>query len=324
MLPQGFTIEIPKSAELSGFDLYISRLVDDLDQLFPEYSKDELNILFNREYSIIKYRIFDQENNDGSIRINKFINSIESFKNVLYNTVNFTVNRKPIFGHTKVEATEYLKECRVLQSQKGSYITRFEIPNKPLYTTFDEVSTLKINNKLFDVLEFVKEEIFEEQKGVEFTENYLADNAEFLNYELLNSIKNVYSKSNISNVEYTLSTVNYERNVITEKGRARINYFEFYLKQLKDHLYELTTFRAKGYIKKLYSNNPISSNYNEVILDSRKFGIKLDIKFHLRSEEYLEAIEAHKDHKLIEVSGRAKELKTIINITELETFDVVN
>lgn len=91
----------------------------------------------------------------------------------------------------------------------------------------------------------------------------------------------------------------------------------------KGRFFCLTTFKTGGYIKKLYSNNHINSNYNELVLDVRKFGIKMEIKFHLRSEEYKEAIEAHKKHKIIEVSGKAKKLKTIINITELESFCIL-
>lgn len=323
-LPENFKIEIPKSSDFSGFDSYISRLIEDLVDLFPDFDKDELEILFHRKNSIIKFRIFDEENVDGTIRIDKFIESIDAFKNVLYNTVSFTVNKQPIFNQTKIEAKEFLNNCKVLQSQKGSYVTRFEIPDQTLHTTFNEISTENINNKLFDVLEFVQEEILNESKNIDFSETYLNENSSFLNYELLNSIKNIYSKSNISNVEFTLSTVNYERQVTTQKVRSKIPYFDNYLKELKNRLFELTTFKAKGYIKALQSNNPVSSDKNELILDSRKFGFKLDIKFHLRSEEYFEAIEAHKAHKVIYISGKAKEYKTIVHITEIEEFKILN
>lgn len=322
-LPKDFLLEIPNDDKLKGFDLYINRLINDFTNLYPEINSDELSILFSKNNSIIKYRIFDPENIDGSIGINKFIDSVESFKNVLYNTVNFTVNKRAIFGQTKSEANEYLKNCRVLQSEKGSYINRFEIPNKPLHTTFDDIHTENVNNKLFSVLEFVKEEIFVQTNRIKFTENYIEDNKEFLNYELLKSIKNIYSRSHISNVEYTLCTKDYTRDIITEKVQSKIVYFNHYLNELRDSLFELTTFEARGYIKILHSNNPISSNYNEVVLDAKRIGIKLPIKFHLRIEEYLDAIEAHKEHLEIKVSGKAKEYKTVIHITELETFEII-
>jgi len=322
-LPQDFLLEIPKDDKLKGFDLYINRLISDYENIYPEINGDELKILFSRNNSIIKYRIFDEENADGTIGINKFIDSVESFKNVLYNAVNFTVNKKAIFGQTRTEANEYLKNCKVLQSEKGSYVNRFEIPNKPLHTTFDEIYTENVNVKLFNVLEFVNEEIFIETNKIKFTENYIEDNKDFLNYELLKSIKNIYSRSKISNVEYTLCTKDYTRDIRTEKVQSKILYFNNYINELRDTLFEITTFEAKGFIKILHSNNPTNSNYNEVILDAKRFGIKLPVKFHLRIEEYLDAIEAHKEHLEIKVSGKAKELKTVIHITELETFEIL-
>lgn len=322
-LPQDFLLEIPNNDKLNGFDLYINRLISDFTNIYPEVNGDELNILFSRNNSIIKFRIFDEENTDGSIGINKFIDSIESFKSVLYNSVNFTVNKRAIFGQTKSEANEYLKNCRVLQSVKGSYVNRFEIPNKPLHTTFNYINTENVNNKLFDVLEFVKEEIFVETNKIKFTENYIEDNKYFLNYELLKSIKNIYSRSNISNVQYTLITKDYTREIITEKAQSKITYFSNYLNELRDSLFELANFEVIGYIKILQSNNPTSSNYNEVILDAKRFGIMLPVKFHLRIEEYHEAIEAHKEHLEIKISGKARELKTVIHITELETFEIL-
>jgi hypothetical protein len=322
-LPQEFLLELPKDDKLKGFDFYINRLISDFENIYPEVNGDELKIFFSRNNSIIKYRIFDEENSDGTIGINKFIDSVESFKSVLYNAVNFTVNKRAIFGQTRSEANEYLKNCRVLQSEKGSYVNRFEIPNKPLHTTFDEIYTENVNEKLFDVLEFVKEEIFVETNKIKFTENYIEDNKSFLNYELLKSIKNIYSRSKISNVEFNLSTKDYCRDIITEKAQSKIVYFGNYLNELRDSLFELTTFEAKGFIKTLHSNNPTSSDNNEIILDASRFGIKLPVKFHLRNEEYLDAIEAHKEHLEIKVSGKARELKTVVNITELETFEIL-
>lgn len=321
--PQDFLLEIPKDSKLPGFDSYITRLIEDLRSLDPEFKSDELKILFNSNNSIIKYRIFDKDNENGTIAISKFIDSVEGFKNILFNAVNFTVNQKAIFGQTNSEANEFLRNCRVLQSEKGSYITKIEVPNKPLQTTFDLITTDKVNNKLFDVLEFVNEEILIDNHTPKFTENYIQDNSEFLNYELLKSIKEIYSKSRINNLEYTLCNKDYTRNIVTEKALPKIVYYEQYLKTLKESLYELSLFEAKGYIRKLTSNNPISSNNNEVILDGKKFGVKFEIKFHLRSEEYLEAIEAHKNHKVIKISGRARELKTVIHITEIEKFEIL-
>lgn len=190
--PSDFLLEIPKDDKLSGFQNYIIRLINDLENLFPrDINKDELDILFNRDNAIIKYRIFDNDNIDGSIDFNKYINSLDTFQKVLDATVNFSLNKKPMFGEKRAEEKLYQERCRVLQTEKGSFITKIEIPNDDLYTTIEEVESKKVNEKLFDVLEFVKEEIFS-NNNIIIDENYLSDNTEYLNYELLKSCFDPY------------------------------------------------------------------------------------------------------------------------------------
>jgi len=322
-LPKDFELDIPKGSDISGFNNYISRLISDFVNIFPEIQDDELKILFSEKSSLIKYRIFDQDNIDGTITLNKFVNSIDTFKNVLEDAVNFTVNKKMIFGQTHTEAAEYFKSCRVMQSVKGSFVNRFEIQSKPLFTTFEQVTTDQINDKLFDVLNFVKEDVLVNINRPNLTENYITDNSEYINYELLKSIKTVYSKSYISNIEYTLEGNNTNRNVVTEKMSSKIVHFDNYLKNLKSTLENLSVFETYGYVTNLNSNNPINSHRNEVILDAKKAGLKKGVKFYLRSEEYLEALEAHKNHHLIKIKGKAKEFKTLITIQELENFEII-
>lgn len=318
-----FLLEIPKDDKFSGFETYINRLIDDFSELFPkEVNKDELAILFNRDNAIIKYRIFDNDNANGSIDFGKYINSLDTFQKVLDATVNFSLNKKPMFGEKRAEEKIYQNRCRVLQTEKGSFVTKIEIPNNDIYSTIDEIESQKVNSKLFDVLDFVKKEILSNKK-IEITENYISDNQEFLNYELLKSIKDIYKKSNINNIAYTLNTNTHSREIVTEKALMYMKNYESYLKNFKDILFEVVPFEVIGYVKQLSSNNPLHSTNNEIILDAKKFGVKETIKFHIRSEEYLEAIEAHKNQYPIKIIGKAKQLKTQITITEVDYFEII-
>ena len=102
-----------------------------------------------------------------------------------------------------------------------------------------------------------------------------------------------------------------------------MKHYESYLKDFKNILFEVIPFEVIGYVKQLSSNNPLNSHNNEIILDAKKFGVKETIKFHIRSEEYLEAIEAHKNQFPIKIIGKAKQLKTQITITEVEYFEIL-
>ena len=323
-LPQDYLLELPKTSQnQKGFDNYIERLIEDIIFTLPSESNEEdLKILFSKENSILKYRIFDFDSKDGTISFQKHIDSLESFKKVLSQAVIFTATKKPIFGDAKYEVEGYLNRCRTLQTEKGSYVTKLEIPNDTIYTTFSKIETEKINTKLFDTLEYIEENIFNAKSKLIITENYLQDISYILNYELFNSIKNIYTKSHINNLEFQLSSNSSIRKVETERVQKSIPYFSKYLSEIKKILLDLVPLEAIGYIKKLSSLSPLHSTRNEVIIDAEVSGNTETIKIILRSEEYIEAIEAHKNEWPIRVKGKAQQNKNMLTIKELEEFEI--
>lgn len=324
-LPKDYLLELPKKKEnQKGFDNYIERLIEDLIFALPSESNEEdLKVLFSKENSILRYRIFDADSLDGTISFQKHLDSLENFKKVLSQAVIFTATNKPIFGDAKYEVEGYLNRCRALQTEKGSYVTRLEIPNDTIYTTFSEIKTEDINDKLFDTLEYIEENIFKAKSKMDITENYLQDISHILNYDLFYSIKNIYTKSHINNLEYQLSSHNSIRKVETERVQKSLPYFKEYLKEVKKLLLNVVPLEAVGYIKRLSSLSPLHSTKNEVTIDAEISGNTETIKIILRSDEYIEAIEAHKNEWPIRIKGKAQQNKTMLTIKELEEFDIV-
>ncbi|MDQ2178810.1 hypothetical protein [Marinifilum sp. D714] len=324
-LPVDFEIEIPKYLkEKTGFDYYINNLIKELSNILSlDSNADDLSILFSKDDSILKYRIFDAETLDGTIPFQKHIESLEGFKKVLSQAVTFKTTNKPIFGTAKFEVNSYLNRCKALQTEKGSYVTKLSIPNSEIYSTVSVIDTNSINNKLFDVFEFVKEEIFNTTTLVEINENYIQDISELLNYELFYSIKDLYSKTSINNIELQLSSVEKFRRIETTKVQNRISYFNRYLKEIKNLLLELVSLEATGYIKRLSSISPRHSSNNEVLIVAEIANTQETIKVILDTEEYIEAIEAHKHEWAVRIKGKAKQGKTQLSIKELELFEVL-
>ena len=324
-LPEDFELEIPKySEERLGFDNFVKQLINEISSLLKnETNADDLRILFSREHSILKYRIFDADNQDGTISFQKHIDSLDIFKKVLSQAVTFTTTNKPIFGEAKFEVESYLNRCRSLQTEKGSYITKIEIPNEDIYSAVSKISTKTINHKLFDVIEFIEAEIFNTNHKPEISENYLTSISNILNYELFFSIKELYEKPDINNIEFQLSESDSFRRVETKKVQKRISYFKIYLRDIKKLLLELVPLEAIGYIKRLASPAPLHSKRNEVIIDAEIANSVETIKIILNSEEYIEAIEAHKHEWPIKVKGKARQSKKILYLIELEQFEVI-
>lgn len=324
-LPFDFELEIPKhSHDKPGFDNYIDQLIQELSAFLPNESNvDDLKILFSKQNSILKYRVFDSDNSDGTISLQKHIDSLDVFKKVLSQAVIFTATNKPIFGDAKFEVEGYLNRCRSLQTEKGSYVTKIEIPHDKIYTAVSEIDTKTVNNKLFDVIEFIEEEIFNTKEEININESYIQENSRHLNYELFRSIKDLYLKTTINNIEFQLSSNDLFRRVETTKVQKRIPYFNQYLRDVKKILLDVVPLEAIGYIKRLASSAPLHSKKNEIIIDAEISNSKETIKIILNSEEYLEAIEAHKNEWLVKVKGKAQQGKTMLSLKELESFEII-
>lgn len=158
---------------------------------------------------------------------------------------------------------------------------------------------------------------------IEVNENYLSDMSSILNFELFDSIKNIYSKTEINNIEFQLSSNSHFRRIETKRVQQSLPYFRNYLKEVKNLLLEVVPLEAIGYVKRLYSSAPLSASRNEVTIDAEISGSVETIKLILRSEEYIEAIEAHKHEWPIRIKGKAKQYKTFLSIQELDEFEVL-
>lgn len=322
--PAGFLLEIPKNDNSEAFNNYIDRILDELELIvFKENSSDDFRVLFSKDNSILKYRVFDNENIDGTISFQKHIDSLDSFKKVLSQTVTFVSTDKPIFANAKLEVEGYLGLCKALQTERGSFVSKFEIPNTIIYSAISKLDTTEVNDKLFDVIEFVDKEIIAPRKEIVINENYIVDNKEYINYELLQSIRDIYSKTEINNLEYQLSSNTSFRSIITEKVQPRLKFFNFYLRELKNVLLNSVSLEVLGKVKRLKSDAPLTSLRNEVILIAEIANKEENIKLILKSDEYIEAVEAHKNEKVIRIKGKARQGKTMLVIYELEEFEIM-
>lgn len=325
-LPIDFRIELPKisTSNQKSYDNYVNRLIEEFIIYLPSLeSGDELKILFSEDKSIMKYRVFDYDNLDGSISFVNYIESLDIFKKMLSQTVSFVTTDKQIYANSKVESELYLEQCRTLQTEKGSFITKIGVPNGEFFTSVSKVESLKINNKLFDVINFTQEQILQPKENIEISENYISDFSSLINYELLTSIKDIYSKTNFNNIEFELTNTLTEKIIHTEKVQKRIPYFNKYLREVKKILLETQSIEIVGFVKKLTSNSPKNSSVNEVILETVISNVKEKIKIVLKSDEYYEAIEAHKNEFPIAIRGKARQGKTMIYISEIESFKVM-
>lgn len=321
--PENYILEIPKNDKSIAFNNYIDRILVDIQLGTSNVNTpDDLKVLFSRDSSILKYRIFDNENSDGTISFQKHIDALDGFKKLLTQTITFVTTGKQIFANSKVEVDFYLKQCKTMQTEKGSYVSKFEIPNNNIQTTVSIIESSKINNKLLDVISFINEEIINPKSEIIVDESYISKNSNFINYELMNALKEIYTKTEINNHEFNLSSNISNRRVLNEKVQPRIKYFNTYLKMLKKCLLSFTPIEVSGRVKQLSSISPSSSKNNQVVLTAEIGNKEENIKLILKSDQYMEALEAHKNEFKIKIKGKAKQGKTQLIVSELENFEV--
>lgn len=320
-LPSDYILELPKDDQKQGYSNFIDTNIFIIEEFYrDEMNVDDLRVFFSTDDSVFRFRIVDKDTKDGSIQFVRYIDSLEGIKKVLSQSVVFVSSQKPIFGNAKFEVESFLGRCRALQTQKGSFVTKLEVPNDDIYTAINRINTTEVNNKLFDVLEFLNEEIIMPPMFSEVNENYIADNIKYINVELIQSIRDLYYKTQINNAEYQLNSNIFHKKVLTERVQPRLKYLNKYIQDIKSILLNTTPLEAIGRVKKLASPAPLHSNRNEVILDVEIANNKETIKATLRSEEYLLAVEAHKNEWAVKIKGKARQTKTMYVIQELEEF----
>jgi hypothetical protein len=323
-LPEDYLLEIPSDPKAKGFDYYINSILNIISDIYENsLSTDDLDAIFNTNSSILSFRIMDEDTENGSIKFERFSNSIDSFRKIFSQATTFVSSKKPIFGNAEFEAENFLQRCRTLQTQKGSFITKFEIIDIPILSLYNRIETHEINTKLFEIIDFLNQEVFKNQQIHTVDKNYVESNIEYINVELFSAIKELYNKAKINNAEYALNNYNTSKYIETYRILPKINYFNKYIQNIKEVLLELVPLEAVGFIKKLSSISPQTSDKNEVIIESTIANKTEIIKVILDSEKYIQAIEAHKNELKVRIKGFATERKTQYTIKELESFEIL-
>jgi hypothetical protein len=323
-LPENYIIEIPTVSNKNGFEKYIDNLLDILVDIDPSYlSEDDYKIIFSKKHTIVSLRIIDQDTEYGSIKLERHIDSLDSIRKMYSQAVTFVSSRKPIFGNAKEEVKSFLDSCRALQTEKGSYVTKIEIPSAEQNSLFSSVNTDEVNKKLFSILEFVNSEVIKRKVPIIVNEKHIIEYSEFINYETLISIKDLFTKVKINDAEFEMNSYSDNKIIHTEKILPKIKYFNLYIKEVKDILLKDTVVEFTGFIKKLSSQSPKYAIRNLAILETEISNTKNHITIYLNNARYIEAIEAHKNERPVKVRGKVKQGQRRYVIQEVEEFDVL-
>src|SRR6266542_2001025 len=308
-LPEGFTISIPTSNDFSDFNQFIDNTLEIIGTLY-NYSIEELKLMLDKEQTIFSIRIYDDKIKDGRISLTRFEQVLERVKAILLDTASFVIDKNPLSFRVPPEAQKYLNLCEFIETQKGSFIAKIQLPQKELIKEnelFDrnEIYSEEINDKVKDVLSYVNNEVFTVVDKINVTDDYLIENEEHINLKLLKNIEIFYLNADIKNIDFTFSSISETEKIESLNiTKAKIHRLTELIEDVSNKTIETADIAFRGQIITLKSKDPDGSR-NNVILGGVYDDLPVIASVKLDSEHYKKAIEAHK-------------LKQYINITTFQ------
>jgi hypothetical protein len=315
-LPQEFYLEVPNTQQDRGFKKYMDGIVEILDDVYGEkYTVEDFKTFFASDNSIFSLQIIDPDTKFGTIRLERLKNAFNQVFRSIKQAVVFSVSNQPIFGNAKYEVSQYINFCRGRQTEFGSYIVKFELPENHL-TLLGERS---IPNMLFDSIEFLTfisadYDLKEIDKG--FVEQY----KEYINIELFEAIIKLYKEAEIQNVYIALDSNKVAKENYYQNIRDQIGKIQLTVKGIKDILLESVPLETRGTIFKL-SSKEIESK-GRIWIETDIAEERQIIEVQLSSERYKKAVEAHKNGVEVYVKGIAKQMRNKYVIEDLEAFEI--
>lgn len=323
-LPDEFRLHIPKQINKVDSDRFINNILEIIAD-FYDLTLDDLNVVLKNENTVMKVRVYDEQTEQGKMPLTRFEELIEKIRSILSDTASFVIDRSVTSTRVPEEVSRYLNLCNFMQTEKGSFVAKIQLPSRELVKDnelFDrqEIYSEEINQKLSEILLYVNESIFE--GDVQVTEEYLIENETRINIKLYKDIESFFDKAILKNIDFSFHSINRSNTIINQNiTKQKLYKLNQFVEQIESHSFEVGDFSFKGKIITLKSKNPDGLK-NSVIFTGINDGLTMVATANLDSEHYKDAIEAHKLKQNIIVTGLAKRTKSRARFIEITNFEI--
>lgn len=323
-IQEGFRIYVPRDTNKIDSKAYIDNLLDIISD-FYSLSIEDLTVLLKSDNAVLKVRVYDNQTEEGKIPLNRFEVLIEKLRQILTDTASFVIDKSVTSTRVPEEVSQYINLCNFMQTEKGSFVAKIQLPSKELIKNkelFDrnEIYSEEINQKLVEVLSFVNDSIFE--GDVTVTEEYLIENENRINIKLYKDIYSLFEKADIKNVDFSMHDKTISNSIVnTNISKVKLYKLNQFIEQIESHSFEVGEFTFTGKITGLNSRDPDGLK-NSVIFTAHYDYMPITVTANLDSEHYKKAIEAHKLKQNITIKGLAKKTKTRARFIEIIYFNV--
>lgn len=318
-----FKLHIPRQINKIDSERFIENILEIIAD-FYDLTIDDLNVVLKNENTVLKIRVYDDQTEQGRMPLTRFEELVEKIRFILSDTASFVIDRSVTSTRVPEEVSRYLSLCNFMQTEKGSFVAKIQLPSKELIKDselFDrqEVLSEEINNKLSEVLTFVNQNIFEGDPQV--TEDYLIENETKINIKLFKDIESFFDKAKLKNIDFSFHNIANSETIVNQNITAlKLHKLNQFVEQIESHSFEVGDFSFTGHIIALKSKNPDGLK-NSVTFTGIHENLPMVATANLDSEHYKYAIEAHKLKQNITVTGLAKRTKTRARFIEITGFE---
>jgi len=292
---------------------------------FYEFPAGELISSFIKNSAIFSTQLIDESTVYGNVPFLKYEHHLQELKNLLLNNASFGVSGKHYVKDIPEEANTYLNLCSFLQTERGSFISKVQLPSSVdlSINLFEEyaVQSDSINNKLGSILKFVIDDIYRSPASDIYSVEHVTQNAQLINIDVFENINNIFKKTGVSEINFALLGAEFDLKI--ESGVVGTDEF----KQLENYIDLASTVFAnhvevdsRGRVIQLRSSHARGSK-NLVVISRLQSGLK-PIHVELETNQYDLAITAHKAKSNVFIKGTALETKQYLRIVRLVEFRV--
>ena len=315
-LPRDFYLEVPSDQNDKGFQRYTEGLIDIIEDIYVDkYPKEDIKVFFSSEKLIFSLQIIDNDTKLGTIRLERLKNAFNNMYTSIKQSVIFSVTNLPIFGNAKYDIAQYMRYCRGLQTDIGSYVVKFELPENHL-TLMGERS---IPNMLFDTIAFLTE-ITNSHEVTDINLEFIQKYKELINIELFEAIVKLYKEAELQNANIRLDSNQIAREHHLDNIRNNLGKTEILIKSIKDFILQTIPLETRGHIFRLSSKDPTHGGV--VWIEAEIADEKQIIEVRLKSENYFKAVESHKNGYEIYLKGIARQTKSKYLIENIQEFEI--
>lgn len=319
-----FRIHIPRQSDKIDSERFIENILEIVAD-FYDLTIDDLNVVLKNENTVMKVRVYDDQTEEGKMPLTRFEELVEKVRSILSDTASFVIDRSVTSTRVPEEVSRYLNLCNFMQTEKGSFVAKIQLPSKELIKErelFDreEIFSEEINQKLNEVLNFVQTDIFE--GNPEITEDYLIENETKINLKLFKDIESFFDKAKLKNIDFSFHNISNSSTVVNQNiTPLKLHKLNQFVEQIESHSFEIGDFSFTGHIIALKSKNPDGLR-NSVTFSGIHDNLPMVANANLDSEHYKDAIEAHKLKLNITITGLAKRTKTRARFIEITNFEI--